>query len=146
MTDEQIMQGLKWCYQVEGSCGDCPYRPDEIKKAKCHDRLGNDVIDLIKRQQAEIERLKKTNPLFEYAAKSVHQYIEDGKTYYLDFVNEEYEAEAISKKIDYICNIQDIRAEAIKEFTDRLKQNLSFGKYITAEQIDNLVKEMGCGE
>ena len=36
----------------------------------------------------------------------------------------------------------DIRAEAIKEFADKLKQNLSFGKYITAEQIDNLVKEM----
>lgn len=69
MTDEQIMQGLKWCYQVEGSCGDCPYRPDDIKKAKCHDRLGNDVIDLIKRQKEEIERLKteKDNLIKTYA-------------------------------------------------------------------------------
>ena len=109
MTDEQIMQGLKWCYQVEGSCGDCPYRPDDIKKAKCHDRLGNDVIGLIKRQQAKIDKLYQTN-------------------------------------FNLIKGIGDLveltRDEAIKEFEDKLKANLSFGKYITGEQIDNLVKDM----
>lgn len=119
MTDEQIMQGLKWCYQVEGSCGDCPYRPDDIKKAKCHDRLGNDVIGLIERQQEEIDLLKMDNErmttkVFEMAMKKVLK--------------------------------EKVRAEAIKEFADRVKQNLSFGKYIPSEEIDNLVKEMGCGE
>ena len=34
------------------------------------------------------------------------------------------------------------RAEAIRAFAERLKTELSFGKYIQADQIDNLVKEM----
>lgn len=120
MTDEQIMQGLKWCYQVEGSCGDCPYRPDDIKKAKCHDRLGNDVIDLIKRQQATIEQL---------------------------------EAEVDT----YVTLSKEMHTKAIKEFADRVKEkcatktrfkNLGFKIEecgVTEKEIDNLVKEMGCG-
>ena len=35
-----------------------------------------------------------------------------------------------------------IKAEAIKEFAERLKKEMSFGRYIQYDQIDNLVKEM----
>ena len=38
--------------------------------------------------------------------------------------------------------IRRTRTEAIKEFAERLKEELSFGKYIQPDQIDNLVKEM----
>ena len=125
MTDEQIMLGLKWCYQVEGSCGDCPYRPDDIKKAKCHDRLGNDVIDLIKRQQAEIDRMNGwVNSLGELCER---------KTALLTDAN---------------WSLITTRAEAIKEFAEKLKANrphLNTGEqvfYIRPEEVDNLVKEM----
>ena len=98
MTDEQIMQGLKWCYQVEGSCGDCPYRPDDIKKAKCHDRLGNDVIDLIKRQQAEIDRLSVyneeiVNRIRKSAIKEFANKLKDKKFYYNCFGGDGYALE-----------------------------------------------------
>lgn len=121
MTDEQIMQGLKWCYQVEGSCGDCPYRPNDIKKARCHDRLGNDVIDLIERQKAEIDRLKTEN---ERVKTNIYKMAID---------------KALAEKA---------RAEAIKEFAEKLKANrphLNTGEqvfYIRPEEVDNLVKEM----
>ena len=36
----------------------------------------------------------------------------------------------------------EIRAEAIKEFAERLKAEMSFGRYIQADQINNLVKEL----
>jgi transcription elongation GreA/GreB family factor len=32
--------------------------------------------------------------------------------------------------------------EAIKEFAERLKKEMSFGRYVQSDQIDNLVKEM----
>ena len=38
--------------------------------------------------------------------------------------------------------VETAKAEAIKEFAERLKEELSFGKYIQPDQIDNLVKEM----
>ena len=121
MTDEQIMQGLKWCYQVEGSCGDCPYRPDDIKKAKCHDRLGNDVIELIERQKAEIKMLKTEN---ERVKTNIYKMAID---------------KALAEKA---------KAEAIKEFEERLKEKAKEGPfwYIHVDDIDNLAKEMGCGE
>ena len=147
MTDEQIIKALERCFIVGScsGCAGCPLKPKRQEDANCIDKLVTNTIDLIKRQQAEIDRLKKTNPLFEYAAKSVHQYIEDGQTYYLDFVNEEYEAEAISKKIDYLCHIQDVRAEAIKNFVMKLKiyiLNPNKDFYVMLDEIDNLAKEM----
>lgn len=42
----------------------------------------------------------------------------------------------------FAWDLNTAKVEAIKEFAERLRKELSFGKYITAEQIDNLVKEM----
>ena len=56
MTDEQIIMGLKCCYLGEADCKECPFDTFE----DCNDVLmAKYVIDLIDRQQAEIERLNK---------------------------------------------------------------------------------------
>ena len=57
MTDEQIVEGLKCCNN--GLCEICPYREEEEFSADCRERNGTDVLDLIARQKAKIERLKK---------------------------------------------------------------------------------------
>jgi hypothetical protein len=59
MTDEQIIKASKICGNNENCCK-CPYyrSPSEIA-IDCNDRLTLDALDLIKRQQAEIEVLKK---------------------------------------------------------------------------------------
>ena len=66
----------------------------------------------------------------------------------LDLINRlEAENAKLKEKNRLACQctpkaIRRTRTEAIKEFAERLKKELSFGKYIQPDQIDNLVKEM----
>lgn len=57
MTDKEIIKALECCYRKGGTpCRDCPFNEFE----DCNDVLMADyVFNLIKRQQAEIERLQK---------------------------------------------------------------------------------------
>ena len=59
MTDEQIIKALECCQQ-EDMCPQCPYDfacyDDKYKSI-----LGKDALDLINRQKAEVERLKRAN-------------------------------------------------------------------------------------
>ena len=68
MTDEQIMQALKCCFNCM-DCDNCPCietKPD-LDAYSCRLDLISDALDLIKRQQTEIERLKDEN--LEWEAK-----------------------------------------------------------------------------
>ena len=58
MTDNEIIKALECCYTTGTSCEECPmYNFDE-----CNDVLmAKYVRDLIKRQQAEIEKLRKND-------------------------------------------------------------------------------------
>ena len=112
MTDKEIIKALECCGNVVTStCKGCPYHITH--NANCVKALMHDALDLINRQQAEIEELKKV-------------------------VIDDYASEYDSK----------IRAEAIKEFAERLKEKYPWkGDYLystrrTVENIDNLVKEM----
>ena len=54
-TDEQVKAALRQC-KTEYSCNGCPYKSfgDD-----CFEKLNNDALDLINRQEAEIERLRE---------------------------------------------------------------------------------------
>ena len=56
MTDNDIIEGLRCCNN--GLCEICPYHEEEFL-ADCREQNGNDALDLINRQKAEIERLKR---------------------------------------------------------------------------------------
>ena len=81
------------------------------------------AIDIINRQKAEIERLNKIRAEL---SKEIENFSDIGKMY------------------------SEIKAEAIKEFADRLKEKLHLnrmvigynGAFIEAVHIDSLVKEM----
>lgn len=117
MTDEQIIKALECCTSQDGSypCTDCPCWDDD--KSDCNGLDWKDVVSLVNRQKAEIER-----------------YADIGKMY------------------------SEVRAEAIREFADRLKRKSRLiseydagGWYmdiraVKAEDIDNLVKEMTEGQ
>ena len=112
LTDNEIIKALECCSNdCDGSgCGNCPLGdvyPD------CE--LDGQIIDLINRQKAEIERLNKANTsVVEHLKKARRQ-------------------------------IKAAKAEAIKEFAERLKDKASdfeFGKAVWVVYIDNLVKEM----
>ena len=115
MTDKEIIKALECCYRKGGTpCRDCPFNKFE----DCNDVLMADyVFNLIKRQQAEIERLKIENQAFRSAANS------------------------------YKLHYNEARTEAVKEFAKRLKKVWWDNRYESPDVdfddfVDNLVKEI----
>ena len=113
MTDNEIIKAFEYCTNSLDCPANCPlyeYAGD------CFLALHKPTLDLINRQKAEIERLKK----------AIEQCEDSG----------EY----------WESKYKTAKAEAIKEFAERLKNKFeissaySFG-YIAC-QLDNLVKEL----
>lgn len=117
MTDKDIIKALECCdYPTDDLCCECCFK-DEYH---CTTALNEATIDLIKRQQAEIERLQKDSERL----KKVQMQLDDV---------------LIMRHI--------IKAEAIKEFAEMLKNDWIGNLYYCedldiTEWIDNLVKEM----
>lgn len=98
---------------------------------KKYTQVLNATLDLIKRQKSEIERLKSAND------EKFHQWnmlAEKTKTHYANLYNEAKDK---------------LKAEAYKEFAERLKQSTVMavmGNKIyavaTSKGVDNLLKEM----
>lgn len=96
--------------------------------------FSNDVLNLIKRQQAEIERLNKENKILS----------ENADTAFQDGLNEAQDLYA-----EQIKNV--VRTEAIRDFANRLyykhteyliNENGEFLPYVRRRDIDTLAKEM----
>ena len=118
MTDEQIVEALKYCSKGETICFMCPLYN---KTDHCVDMLAKNALDLIDRQQAEIERLEKIRKADNNLITSLNKCYETAK------------------------------AEAIKEFAEKLKEKCyedfqetdeMLSPYVTDDDIDNLLKEM----
>lgn len=129
MTDEQIIKAVGIC-RTQDTCKDCPYHELDIEG--CVFEHMKDVFDLINRQKAEIEKLKR------------------GVTFTITIEDFESIKETIISNID-----NKIKSEAIKEFAERLKDDIRLDEeckyncisccYECKEfvpQIDKLVKEM----
>ena len=131
MTDEQIIKALECCATDDGDdCFQCPYGNIVYKPGNggCVNRCRKDALDLINRQKEEIERLKKKNKIL---IKNADTAFQDGLDENRDLFKKEVEPE--------------IRAEAIKEFAEKLKKRfyLSAGRCVVdVYHINNLVKEM----
>lgn len=125
MNDIEIIKALE-CHTLPSGCNDCPYV--DKSAGRCSTAMVKDALDLIKRQQAEIERLNIDLKAMRGAANSWKA-----------------EVQRICKKeFDNIeIDIETVKSEAVREFAEKLKSMLSFGRYTSYEQIDNLVKEMG---
>lgn len=100
----------------KADCNNCP----ASKFGNCIDIVMEEAIALIDRQKGEVERLKEDNEALNSAVSSA-----------LDIVNSNY---------------QNGRAEAIKEFADKLKKKLArtllYLSRTLIEDIDDLVREM----
>ena len=116
MTEKEIITALECCSTYGVSCTNCPAFVN-VDRSNCRQVLKG-AIDLINRQQAEIENL---NELVVYNA-------------------------TCASKLQ--MKLVDVRAEAIKAFAEKVKANKNnLFNYIYSsrgfnEQIDNLVKEM----
>ena len=134
MTDNEIIKALECCFTRgfdESTCYECPFY---TATAKCTEDLRDSALDLINRQAAENERLKAEN-------KSIRYCYEQAKSY------NDTLAESCEKNCKHFN--MTTRAEALKEFAERVKKhsfvdNLSLeGKEtVYVDDIDKLVKEM----
>ena len=115
MTDNEIVKALKYCKEHKGMCtDDCIYRA--VYRGGCLPMLQKDVINLINRQKAEIEKYKSGMIANAEVVKTL--------------TNE----------------LKTAKSEAIKEFAERLKEryekHILCSTNILNNEIDNLVKEM----
>lgn len=122
MTDNEIVKALERCNGLaptdEVDCELCPFC-DYDAHTKCTEELAKNVLYLIDRQKAEIERLEN--------------YIENIRCVNADLLD------------NHEISIKEARAEAIKEFAERLKDELKVSTLwglVSFDRIDNLVKEM----
>ena len=149
MTDNEIIKALECCSNGE-PCANCPYQKqcDETDLAEI-------ALDLINRQQAEIERLQETQctekchtetlELFNIKDTEIEKLKE--KVMSNDKISIEYphcvllgKGAILTKSLeDYDKLLADIADGAITEFAERLKSKLSVYDEV---YVDNLVKEM----
>lgn len=150
MTDNEIIKALE-ALREEQENGYVTALEYGGKRDETHEEfldLLDDTVALINRLQAENEALiagQETLQKYVATQKAEIERLKDALT------DNEYGCCVGVKNgliythtlDDYDRLIGDISAEAIKEFADRLKEDVgSFGKHITVEDVDNLVKEM----
>jgi hypothetical protein len=120
MTDKKTVKALECC--VGCDCKHCPYYDGDTdnEAAHCKDSLIMDALKVVNRQNAEIEEHKR---LFE----TIHKEIKAVKALYIE-------------------DIGKAKAEAIKEFAERLKaegfHHKNFGDLVQFEDIDCIAQEM----
>lgn len=145
MTDDEIITALECCNsgRLKYPCEICPLRMDD-----CEYILPKRALDLVNRQNAEIERLKQENK----------EYCEDNRIIAYQRNQRDKEIRALHNQLNGL-NFMDkqIKSEAVKGFADRLKdsadktriKNMETEKvvfYMDEFKLDNLVKEMTEGQ
>lgn len=150
-TDEEIVKALECCND-NGGCDNCPFDGAVYEdEPPCVDKLHEAICDLINRQKAEIEKLHEVNADLNESLRLAAEANKDMKIE-LDAMR----GAAKSLKIHY----ENARAEAIKEFAERLRKSYydlptasdEEGEYdyVCMEAldkfIDNLVAEMTEGK
>lgn len=119
MSNEEITKALGLCFNINDNaglnCGECPYK----ERTECSLNLYSDTIDLINRQQAEIDRLTDRN-----------KRLGEGVGWLLNNEN----------------GIELIRAEAIKEFAEKVENKLGVpfmvNNQVVGIVLDETIKEM----
>ena len=103
MMYDEIINGLECLTGELKLCKDCSYSIERFPL--CRKICANNAIDLINRQQKEIERLKRENKILSINADNAFQ----------DGLNEAQDLYAEQVK-------NEVQAEAINEFADKLKR------------------------
>lgn len=126
MTDNEIIKALECCSKWR--CGECP-NADISDIGYCEYKCITEAVTLLNRQKAEIEKYKE---YYETMESELDSFRKD------------------QASVKFLKN--RIRAEAIKEFAERLRESKKqyegtlAGWTFTMTELDNLVKEMTEGK
>lgn len=141
MTDDEIITALECCdFTGMKSCEECPL----YHTFDCSFVIIDKTLDLVNRQNAEIERLKQENK----------EYCEDNRIIAYQRNQRDKEIRALHNQLNGL-NFMDkqIKSESVKKFAEKLKdsadktriKNMETEKvvfYMDEFKLDNLVKEM----
>lgn len=170
-TDEEIVKALEVHSDTEDPCvGRCPYSGNPY----CSSEMARDAIDLINRKKADVDKLQEVNADLNEslriaceANKDLQAEVEeleyDRKLIFDEGKTWQKKANALQVELDamrgaansYKMHYENAKAEAIKDFAERLKQwqyessDWSHGEHpyvVEVNEIDNLVAEMTEGE
>ena len=140
MTDNEIIKAFECC-DIKGVCNNCPFKND---RESC-ERLGDLVLDLINRQKAENSNLTSRLTSLQNDLTSAKAEIE--RLTAMVEAAEDY-LHPLPFKNAFDEEIAKAKAEAIKEFAERLKgmhrhNTTSVVSLVTVfDNINNLVDEM----
>ena len=142
MTDNEIVKALECCkYEYDTKCDLCCY--NFYSRTGCRSELRRNALDLINRLQAENERLTQDKKTMSADMISLHNDLKSEKEVVCD---KHFKIARLTKEI------KTAKAEAIKEFAERLKLKVDIDLceavegsdylYNLPKLIDILVKEM----
>lgn len=116
MTDAEIIKALECCGRE--SCNGCPYDKN------CHqgNPMIRDALDLINRQQKEVERLRKEVNLVSIQFQDLQERYEEAQTEIAQWKEEANRYQRLwCIAIDDVDDIETAQSEAMTEFADRLQ-------------------------
>lgn len=137
-TDEEIIEALDLCTQQNGSipCYDCPCWNNDEQECEGIDYTA--TLDLINRQKAEIGRLKE-------CPKCVYEYDGEMTEYCIQGPCPNFKPVYVSADL----TIKQIKAEAYKEFAERMRECCTFNDDLSADDwlsvtadIDRVLKSL----
>ena len=126
MTDEQIIKALERCGNI-GLCKDCPYYHFNSNRGLgCHNNLMLDALDLIKRQQAEIDHFANVGKMIGTEEKMAKEYtitynvevtkiIKASEGMSEEFLVNDY-PEVIKEKLKNMMELDDVKLKGVKIF------------------------------
>lgn len=146
-TNEEIISSLE-VIATTGNCDECKIRNGKWGTCNCSQITANAALDLINHQKAEIERLKRNYDALKYQENLSNRHCRN-------ICEPKYKAEIERLKENLNIELEKyateydntIKAEAYKEFAERLKSYLLLNKkgemsVISFENVDTLLKEM----
>lgn len=138
MIDNELIKALECCSGKRKHCDDCPCMQD----SSCLELEGK-ALDLINRQKVEIERLN--TELDTFAKEYSDLIVEKDKLF--DVAEKSLKGIREAKAL-YVKDIAKARAEAVKEFAERLKNKsypfpcaIGVEYAVTIREINDIVKE-----
>ena len=132
LTDNEIVKALEICQGAHDNdtCNNCKYK----RNFGCRDALCNDTLDLINRQNAEIERLKKEVAYWETEMKEARADIDQA-------VTEAYKVFAESA-VERVDNAKQKYQRLCKEQGEEMEEHMHIHFNGITKIINNLLKEL----
>lgn len=150
LTDEEIKSSLEVIATTQ-NCNECKIRNCKWGTCNCSQITANTALDLINRQQEQLEATIAGQETLQKALAEKNAEIERRKNnlFCKVVIDEEKMRNIINEKVaEFELDIELIKTEAYKEFAARLKSYLLLNEkgstisVISFENIDNLLKEM----